>query len=136
VKAGRELARERLALYTRYAGLVARQESALDAEDMEAFETFGEELATLRSVIGAMPAAPSHLEEDPEAAEGAFVRQATEVLRATLARTERIQSRLAGMRAQQGADIRRFNRNRPLAQTYAAGVEPAVGVARRLDVKL
>ncbi|MEQ8329995.1 MAG: hypothetical protein RH859_05950 [Longimicrobiales bacterium] len=117
--AGNELARDRLSLYVRYADLTAEQEAALEAGDMEQFEALSRDLEELRTVIGSASGPPRPVQDGPESGSPEFVRQATDVLRATLARTERIQMRLAVMRRDRAREIRSVAERAPQLRNYA-----------------
>lgn len=119
-RAGGALARERLAAYQRYAELVEGQEAALEAGDLEAFDLLSRAALELQATLGAS-AALRHIEDDPEAGQASFVERVSDLLRSTMARNERIQARLHGLRDDAGRDIRNAGTNRPRVRTYIEG---------------
>ena len=129
--AGAAQATERLVLYRRYADLVAAQEAALDANDLDGFQSLGRELESLRAAIGAA-GPPVDGSEDQGGA--ARARQAADLLRAALVRTRRIQTRLDAMKREQATEIRTLSRRRPHLRTYA--VPPEGGGHPHVDVRM
>jgi len=134
-KAGSVLARERLSQYARYAELVARQEAALDEEDLVRFEDLAHEIAELQSAIGtaspgaAFRAAAGGLESDEAT-------QAIVVLEKTIARSEQIRQRLTSMRQASAGEIRTVMRRRPQARRYVTESARAAPPRATLDVTL
>lgn len=126
-RAGKELARERLSAYMRYAELVAEQEAALEAGEVERFEELSRTVETVRVQIGA-PRAPSEVQEVEEA------HAAADALRDALAANKRIQARLAELRNENAGRIRNVSRRNPQARRYAE--ESSETPASHLDVKL
>jgi len=129
VKAGDALAHERLEQYRRHAHLVAEQEAALEADDLDRFEALGERIERLQREIGPTQVAAGFAPDDE-----AFAREATEILEATLARSARLKSRLQALRDESAEDIRDHRERRPMARRYVA--EGGSTRSTRLDVKL
>jgi hypothetical protein len=125
-RAGGELARERLARYLRYADLVAEQERALDAEEMERFEQIADDIARLRAEIGAPGAGAPATDGDVQAA--------ADALRSALATNRRIQGRLSTLRSENAALIKNVSRRRPQTRRYLADADEAPPA--HVDVKL
>lgn len=98
-------ARARLAAYRRYAEIVTEQEKALIAGDLEAYEALESATHEIQDRIGLAPT--PDLVDDPEAGNASFVDEVADILKATLATNERIQTRLWGMRQAAGADVHR-----------------------------
>jgi hypothetical protein len=118
VRAGSELARERLAAYARYAGLVAEQERALEDEDLERFQTLSTTIRELQEGVDGAEGALHHLDEDPELGTATFVERVSEILRSTLARNERIQTRLGILRRKVAGEVRRVGEGRHRSRLY------------------
>ena len=113
-RAGGELAKERLAQYVRYAELVADQEAALEAGDLERFEELGALVAELREEIG------SFGPDDPAPGKDEDADAVARALEVALAANTRIQDRLARLRHEGADTIRRVERNRPQARQYVS----------------
>ena len=120
--AGEELAKERLEQYRRYAELIAAQENALEAEDLDRFEELAERVADLRSQIGA----PGEVLAEHEA-------DVAEVLSEALSTNQRIQRRLADWRGKDAERVRRVTARGPQVKTYVA--ESREDPPARVDVK-
>ena len=95
--AGGRLARERLEAYQRYSDLVTEQETALERGDLQAFEASSLAALELQAALG-MAATVRDVTADPEAASPAFLERTMDILRATMRRKERIQTRLHVLR--------------------------------------
>ena len=134
--AGDELARKRLAAYAHLAELVLEQEAALEREDMERFDELTETVTELRGRLGTVPSGLEGVHDlgglGPDHAD-----EAASLLRATLARTERIQSRLMALRTETAGEIRRVGSGRTTGRRYleASGSGPSSS-SPRVDVKL
>ena len=115
-RAGEELARKRLGQYVRYGDLVAGQEAALDADDLDLFNELAEEIEELQREIGV--SSPVERQVFPSGSPQA--REAAELLKATIATSENIGVRLASMRASGVEAIRQVSRRRPQARRYLA----------------
>ena len=135
VSAGDALARKRLDAYRRYAELVAEQEAALEAEDMDRFEALQAAAAELQAGLGLTASLAPDGRTDSEVASEAFVHRATQILRSTLDRSERIQARLKAMRREAGEDIRNLTKGRRNARTYM-GSDADENRGPSLDLKL
>ncbi len=114
--AGGELVRKTLALYARYAELMALQEATLDDADLESFEAFDEELRAIQEQIGLPPTAANGPRDDPQL--DAMRAEAMESLRAAQATHARIQSRLETLREETGTEIRHMARDGSPARRY------------------
>lgn len=112
-QAGSQQAQDRLAEYVRYAELIAAQESALEAEDMEAFEKLGQEIHELRREIG--------VADDPAQNGEAPARDVADVLNGALATNRRIQERLSAMKKGGAEEIRSAGRWRQPTRRYLTG---------------
>ena len=115
-RAGEELARKRLGQYVQYGELVAGQEAALDADDLDLFNELAEEIEELQREIGV--SSPVERQVFPSGSPQA--REAAELLKATIATSENIGVRLASMRASGVEAIRQVSRRRPQARRYLA----------------
>lgn len=132
-QAGCQLARERLAAYQRYAELVEAQEAALEAGDLEAFDVLSSAALEIQASLGG--GAPlTNLAHDPEAGTASFVDKVTDLLHSTMARNERIQARLRGLRHETGSEIRKTAESRPRIRTYMTGAGSEE--ERSLDLRL
>ena len=133
--AGGELARGRLALYARLAELVLEQEAALEAEDLDRFNELSRMVSAVQERLGI---ATQGLESATEEQAGPDqTDEAARLLRVTLARTERIHSRLSMLRRQVGDEIRHVETGRKTGRRYmeASGSGSADAVPK-VDVKL
>ena len=115
-RAGEELARKRLGQYVQYGELVAGQEAALDADDLDLFNELAEEIEELQREIGVS----SSVERQVFPSGSPQAREAAELLKATIATSENIGVRLASMRASGVEAIRQVSRRRPQARRYLA----------------
>lgn len=116
-RAGGKLARERLAAYSRYAQIVAEQEEALAQGDLETFEALGKTATELQAELDGSRTTPD-LSHDPDAGSDWFVSGVTDLLRATLARNERITARLSGLRRDAAQAVRAAAREAPRLRSY------------------
>jgi len=116
-KAGRRLALERLAIYHRYAELVAGQEEAVLGDDLETFHALAEEALELQAHLGTLRVA-TKLADGPDAASPDFIDEVMDLLRATAQRNERIQSRLHTLRAGARDEVNRVSEGRSRARRY------------------
>lgn len=111
-QAGSQQAKERLAGYVRYAELIAAQEAALEAEDVETFESLAREIHDVRQEIGL--ADEGALEDEPPA------RDVADVLKVALATNRRIQERLSTMKKGGADEIRNAGQWRQPTRRYLA----------------
>ena len=115
-RAGEELARQRLGQYVQYGALIAGQEAALEADDIDLFHELAGEIQELQQEIGVPNAGErqAFLPDSPEA------KEAAEVLETTIATSDRIGARLASLRASGVEAIRQVSGRRPQARRYLA----------------
>ena len=113
-RAGEQLARQRLCQYVQYGDLIAGQEAALEADDIDLFNELAQEIQALQMEIGGLPTLEAFPPGSPEA------KEAGEVLKATIAGSDRIGERLASMRASGVEAIRQVSGRRPGARRYLA----------------
>lgn len=124
LRAGDELAQERLSAYTKYAEAVALQEAALEVGDLERFEALARVAERVQSEL-ATSQGLRELLHDQEADSDWFVDRITELVRTTLARNERIRARLARLRRPAGGEIHSAAaEQRPSVRSYTGGSEP------------
>lgn len=126
-RAGDELARTRLAQYSRYATLLEEQESALEDDDLDRFERLGEEIEQLQSDVGPADAALAGASDD-----SGFTAEAVRLLEGARIRGERIRERLSSERGEKADAIREQSARRPQLRRY---LSESGGGASRLDVR-
>ena len=126
-RAGDELARTRLAQYSRYATLLEEQESALEDDDLDRFERLGEEIEQLQSDVGPADAALTGASDD-----SGFTAEAVRLLEGARIRGERIRERLSSERGEKADAIREQSARRPQLRRY---LSESGGGAPRLDVR-
>lgn len=128
--AGAELARDRLARLQRLAELLAAQEEALRAGDLEAAQALSNAALELQEEIGVAVEAtgPRGPGPDPGA------EQAADLLRAALASNERVRGRLRALRQEVAVELHRTARGRPDGASYLRAAAPER--RERLDVRL
>lgn len=130
--AGSELAKQRLSGYLRHAALVAEQEEALDRGDQPRFEELALEISAIQDEIGL----PDHdARPHPDGARPEEESDAVDLLRGTLARSERIHARLMSMKRTQAESIRQVSQRRPQARTYLVETARSGAAAAKLDVR-
>jgi len=111
-QAGDQQAKGRLAAYVRYAELVRAQEAALEADDIEVFETLSREIHDVRRDIG-LADEVTHEGELP-------ANEIADVLKDALATNRRIQERLSTMKKGGSDEIRNAGRWRQPTRRYLA----------------
>lgn len=123
----KDLSRQRLALYARYAEVVQAQETALENEDLERFETLSAELDEIRRSVGEGAVDMHGSEGGGAEPTRAFVQEAARILRRTLWASERVQGRLLSMRRRARQEIRDIGGRRSHAHQYnvATGTDPS-----------
>lgn len=130
-RGGGASARERLALYRRYADLVRQQEAALIAGDLDGFHALADQALELQGGQEP-PVTPSGLPEDPGSGAGPGVGELSQILRVTLDAGERIQARLRALRSDAGLSVRRATEGQHRVRGYAPTSDRDPGV--RLDL--
>lgn len=113
----------RLAVYARYAALVAAQERALEDEDLETFDRLAEDRGNLEAGL------PATVDPAP----GPGTHMAMEQLREALQRDRRMQARLRALRERTRADLKALGEAGDAARRYIRGEGGATG---RLDLTL
>ena len=127
VNAGGELARGRLALYSRLAELVLEQEAALESEDLDHFNELTGMVRAIQERLGSSAGGEEAAGHRDEAAR---------LLRVTLARSQRIQTRLSALRREAGGDIRNLEAGRNSGRRYLEASGPgATAPGPKVDVK-
>lgn len=137
-RAGDDLARRRLGLYTRFAELVTAQERALEDEDLARFKALSVELDWLRRAVGDLGPAPAvsadaRTATDPATRAPDGDEAMRDVLEKALAATRRIQSRLASLKRSGAAEIRGLEHRASHVRSYfrTSGEDAGTG---RLDL--
>ena len=115
-KAGIRLARETLALYARYAELMAMQEAALDDGTLQLFEALDEEVSAVQDQLGLPPDAANNLMGNFQSE--SMRSEAIESLREAQATHTRIRARLAALREEAGTEVRHVVRDGSQARRY------------------
>lgn len=128
--AGAEVARDRLAGLRRLAELLAAQEDALRAGDVDAAQVLSRAAVALQEEVGVALEAEGSRDPGP----GPAAEEATELLRAALAANERVRRTLRALRQEVVGEMRRNSRGRRKGASYLRAVAPE----RResLDVRL
>lgn len=130
--AGSELAKQRLSGYLRHASLVAEQEEALDRGDQARFEALALEIGAIQDEIGLPDQNPR---PHPDGARPEDESDTVDLLRATLARSERIHARLMSMKRTQAESIRKVSQRGPKARRYLVETARSGDAVAKLDVR-
>ena len=133
VSPGRATIEARLALYTDYAAIMAEQETALEARDIERFTELN---ATRKSIEAAVEALPTEVGLHQDAETVRTVQQAVETLQSVATRQKRLEVRLKALRAELKEEVGTVEHRRGAARSYLE--DEALGAVeqlRRIDVR-
>lgn len=131
-----EEARQRLSLYTRYAGLVDAQVRALDSEDMDRFQDLAEARDEIQEALmeddRPLPSAESLDSEGRK-----LLESARQGLRTALVRDEELRRRLTGLREETRKQLHTISRREGGVRRYVVDEEPSPEEGgRRVNVRL
>ena len=116
-RAGAALLRRRLQGYVEYAELLAEQEQAADAGDLERFEDLGKRLDELQAALGGLPSASQVQDtEDPETQE--LLTETTRVLEQASQVQQRIAATLRIRRNQTRDELRALEGRSDQVRSY------------------